>query len=61
MGVRDAGRATHWLGLPFPGSPLWLLLPLSIFLHFPGPHPSTEGRGTGGLDVRGREQRDAAR
>jgi hypothetical protein len=23
----------HWLGLPFPGSPLWLLLPLHVVLH----------------------------
>jgi len=40
---------THWLGLPLPGSPLWLLLPLPIFLLFTGPHPSEEGRGTAGL------------
>ena len=54
------GLVTHWLGLPLPGSPLWLLLPLSIFLHFPGPHPSTEGRGTSGLDLHGREPGGAA-
>jgi len=38
--------ATHCLGLPFPGSPFWLLLPLGVFLHIAGPHPSGDGRGT---------------
>jgi len=41
----------HWLGLPFPGSPLWLLLPLGVFLHLAGPHPSGEGRGSRGSVV----------
>jgi len=41
---RDAlpGPPTSWV-------PLWLLLPLPIFLLFIGPHPSEEGRGTAGL------------
>ena len=52
---------THWLGLPLPGSPLWLLHPLPKFLLFTGPHPSAEGRGTAGLVLHGGERGGVAR
>ena len=47
---------THRLGFPLRGSPLWLLVPLHVVLHWAGPHPSVEGRGTMGLQLHGVER-----